>query len=460
MGEQKIKVIEATGKWNIIGFEKEQEIQGELNYSVKGAILKLFPKDRYDKTQGMSFDMITGKTNSGDFSLLFCSVLINGIHHGTNYLEIIVGTVIEGHRYDRLDDIKFTEAWISHDILERNRWIFDYNALKTDYKMTKNAYTCNYIKPKPIPFYSDSVKQFNIEYDPNIEDSPGFSFSIQQTHKIKLKYSEPQNYMDIYKDIKKIMQFFSFILQKNCIVYKFLCTNPSILMTPSFPILQRIKIHLPSRYTYKHYLIQENREPLFHFNIISRDLEEIYQKWSELYALCELEINFYLYSFLVSFKMKDVKFVENYDLIAQFLDLVYGLESFHRKIEGNSYMPKVEYAENVLPSLIQALPPDLKSSHRDSLKSRLSYGYEFSLRKRISDLIDLLPPQELNILGIGKPKEKREFVNKIVDLRNDLVHGNFLLNDNSFDELIDNFRISRKLFLSCIRFKLGISSLI
>jgi hypothetical protein len=154
--------------------------------------------------------------------------------------------------------------------------------------------------------------------------------------------------------------------------------------------------------------------------------------------------------------MKDVKFVENYDLIAQFLDLIYGLESFHRKIGGkNNYMPEDKYTEKVLPLLKKAIPKDLDSSHQASLKSRLKYGNMLSLRKRISDLIDLLPPQELNILGIGTTK-KHSFVSKIVNLRNDLVHGKFLLNDNSFDKLIDNFRISRKLFLSCIKFKLGL----
>ena len=456
MGEQKIQVIEATGKWNIIGFDEEQEIFGELNYSLKGAILKLFLNDLYDEIKGMSFDIITGKTNSGDFSLLFCTILKNGTYHGTNFVEIIVGTVIEGHRYDRLDDIKFTEAWITHDILERNRWIFDFNALKTDYNREENAYTCKYIKPKPIPIYSNDGKKINLEYFPDTIESPGYNYSIQQKHKIKIKYSEPQKYMDIYKDIEKIMRFFSFIMQRNCIIYKFHCTNPSILITPSDKKLQTITIHLPDQYTYNNSLIQENRDPLFHFNMISRNLEEIYQKWSELYTLCELEISFYLYSFLVSFEMEGVKFVGNYDLIAQFLDLIYGLESFHRKIgKKNLYMSEDKYVKNVLPLLIQALPPDLKSSHRDSLKSRLKYGNGFSLRKRISDLIDLLPPQELNILGIGKTK-KHKFVSKIVGLRNRLVHGKFLLNDTSIDELLDNFRISRKLFLSCLKFKLGL----
>ena len=70
---------------------------------------------------------------------------------------------------------------------------------------------------------------------------------------------------------------------------------------------------------------------------------------------------------------------------AEFLLLMQALEGFHRAVADGTYMPPDDY-ETVRHALTTAIPAAVESSHRDALKSRIKYGNELSLRKRIDDL--------------------------------------------------------------------------
>jgi hypothetical protein len=69
----------------------------------------------------------------------------------------------------------------------------------------------------------------------------------------------------------------------------------------------------------------------------------------------------------------------------EFLSLMHVLEGFHRSLYPGLYMPGDAY-ENIKQSLYAAIPPDISSSHRSALKSRIAYGNEISLRRRLNDL--------------------------------------------------------------------------
>jgi len=94
-----------------------------------------------------------------------------------------------------------------------------------------------------------------------------------------------------------------------------------------------------------------------------------------------------------------VLYSEGLFLHVEFLSLMQALEGFHRAITGGSYMSKNDY-EPVRETLVQAIPLSVNEDHREALKSKIRYGYEFSLRKRLDALVGRLE-QELRkkILG-------------------------------------------------------------
>ena len=80
-------------------------------------------------------------------------------------------------------------------------------------------------------------------------------------------------------------------------------------------------------------------------------------------------------------------------------------------------MDPANYENDVLPSLAGAIPGDLEQSFKSSLKARLKYGYDYSLRKRFGLLVreheaalERIVPDAKSVTG------------QIADLRNWLTH--------------------------------------
>ncbi len=83
----------------------------------------------------------------------------------------------------------------------------------------------------------------------------------------------------------------------------------------------------------------------------------------------------------------------------EFLSLLQALEGFHRATDTGLYMEKAAY-ETIRQTLSNAIPSELNSSHKESLKSRIKYGNEVSLRKRLDALVNRLDrPLRTLVLG-------------------------------------------------------------
>jgi len=100
------------------------------------------------------------------------------------------------------------------------------------------------------------------------------------------------------------------------------------------------------------------------------------------------------------------------------------LESFHRVTKGGKYLSNDEW-KPFRATLANAIPAELDSGHRESLRSRIKYGNEYSLRKRIGELLEGLNEITLSRLS---PTDKY-FTGIIVDTRNYLTHYDDELKD-------------------------------
>ena len=76
----------------------------------------------------------------------------------------------------------------------------------------------------------------------------------------------------------------------------------------------------------------------------------------------------------------------------QFLGLAQALETYHRRTNPDArYLPEQEYLEEHYPEIISSLPPSLPEALRDKLKTTLQYANEWSLRKRLKELVGAVP---------------------------------------------------------------------
>jgi len=145
---------------------------------------------------------------------------------------------------------------------------------------------------------------------------------------------------------------------------------------------------------------------LFTYQDISVDLEALLRNWFEkadvLKPICGLYFGMLSNPHL---------YLEN-----QFLSLVQAAEAFHRRIFGGKYLPKSEYKESVFTPLVNMIP-DVNGDLQESLKSKLGYGNEYSLKTRLSELLDKSGDIVPQLLG-----NRKVFIDKTVNTRNYLTH--------------------------------------
>lgn len=124
-------------------------------------------------------------------------------------------------------------------------------------------------------------------------------------------------------------------------------------------------------------------------NGMEADLGNIFSKWFELYDTIAMPSQLAL-SVLSS---------EDLWLHVEFLSLMQALEGFHRATMEGLYSSEAAY-EEVKRALISAIPSTVGFDQRDSLKSRIKYGNEIALRKRLDTLVGRLElPLRKHILG-------------------------------------------------------------
>jgi len=112
----------------------------------------------------------------------------------------------------------------------------------------------------------------------------------------------------------------------------------------------------------------------------------------------------------------------------QFITLIEAIESYHRETGLNKYASNANYkpTEDVL---VKAIPPGIDRDFRESLKSKIHYGNEYSFIKRLNILLKKIPPKVRNIIT----DNDKNFAVKIKDTRNYLIHRDKSLKKDALD---------------------------
>jgi hypothetical protein len=100
----------------------------------------------------------------------------------------------------------------------------------------------------------------------------------------------------------------------------------------------------------------------------------------------------------------------------QFLSYAQALETYHRRAIGGKYVPDGKCAA-VSGRLADAIPAELEPDFRASIRARLQYIHEYSLRKRLTDLFEQFMP----VAGV-QLSNAPNLIMDIVSVRNYLTH--------------------------------------
>lgn len=140
---------------------------------------------------------------------------------------------------------------------------------------------------------------------------------------------------------------------------------------------------------------------------------------------------------------------------SRFLSLAQALEILHRRTIGGVYMEKEEYRKIVKKPIKEAIPKTLPDEFREALEQKIGYLNEYSLRKRVTDIIT--PLQKNNLWFVDK-----DYIALIADTRNYLTHYNERLKEKAAQgwELYNLIIATRYLIEAAILKKIGVSDTI
>lgn len=141
----------------------------------------------------------------------------------------------------------------------------------------------------------------------------------------------------------------------------------------------------------------------------------------------------------------------------QLLAIMQALETLHRNRFGGVYASEGDY-KAVEDALKAAIPAATADDLRSALKSKLKYGNEYSLRKRLHKLAKDLPGGAAGSVGKLIHPSLREFLSKSVDTRNYLTHYTVELKTEAFGEVDLHWatRLLRWFFVAVLLHDMGL----
>jgi hypothetical protein len=154
---------------------------------------------------------------------------------------------------------------------------------------------------------------------------------------------------------------------------------------------------------------------LFTFSEIAAQFENTLRQWFSREAILRPVYNLYFAT------------VNSNALYAEdeFLSLIYAVETYHRRTRQGKYLAEPAIDE-VRQALTNAIPPSVPDDLRTSLIQKLKYINEFSLRRRIKEVLNLLP----NVFSIFI-EDFDAFIDVIVNTRNYFTHHDATLETRS-----------------------------
>jgi len=444
-----------NGVWRILELGKKK-YSGILSLQEDRILLSLddyYPKKHNGSFTQESYETILGRTGDGKLITLHLCVKVRE----TNRADLISGCqvltkiflidrVLIGNHFSSVRKMKFNRMTITFDSM--SEWM-NISGFKSDYKHNEFGLGINVIFDPPkivnLKIKRGIVAQISFSLEKN--SIPKKSIAIQQKVFLSIVCKKKIHLTELIAIKNHFLGFFTFALQKNTFVEQVFVSaeeraNPNkMCLTREVEVIE-INPNLFSEF-------KSTSNILFFYTDISSNCEKIIQNW----FLKEDKLKRILPSLFGWINRKSIYLEYN------FISLVHALEGFHRLFVGEQYMERDLYEQTVYKPLIGSIPPDLDRSHKNSLCNKILYGYEYSLRKRLTYLFSKYAIT-LNLPNSPKLNScLSESLEKIINTRNYLVHVDNSLKSNVCfgKELFDQtFRCAKILQIALLR-ELGFS---
>lgn len=422
MGNTALERFDVEGIWWLPD-NPENAISGTLHYAPNTSIkLELngcfggldYFTDMVQKIQeeGEFKTIILGMSKVGKvYTLLKCH-LINLHFSAPGYPSVsyLVQYIIQGHHFESEDRIIFSKISLKYSNLDEwvNKSGFKVNLTLDEIKGSLKKYEMSYEYPEPREVDIHDIARIAITYNFNNENHRMRDFSLKQDVFIDI---EPVS----ATHLSKYIEYYVYNIRN------FLCLGMGV---PVFLLemgakAEEAKDEISGKTRYKEISILyrqgnvdealldvHNESMPFSLRDINENVGEYLNRW---FNLCDQLRP--VYSLYIGTIHSPQLFLEN-----EFLNLINSMEAYHRRRRDVKYVSDDEYTP-IYGELVKAIPEGLDASFRASIKARLKYLNEISLRKRLKELVDLCDCT-FNLFSYGKD----DFIEAVINTRNYLVH--------------------------------------
>ena len=274
-----------------------------------------------------------------------------------------------------------------------------------------------------IEFKNINVFEANVQgFDFRIKTYPTYDqregIHLQEQGVIEAKYNDHLSLTDWYKlFISPLQNFFSYVfdaLTYPVDVKVFSSENVVDGKSPDY-----ITVYFRPTRISQSSLDEQTITPLFVYSSVATEFDKHLQSWFSKSEKLRDTVGLYSASVL-----NPPQFIN-----LQFFLLAQSIEAYHRQIHDGKYLSTKEYKEKVLPHLRASLTgiPELTLQGTDREKflevlgSSFSFGNEFSLRKRIMDVLVRVLSQYQEIVE-KIVEDPRNFSKVVSDTRNYYTH--------------------------------------
>lgn len=406
----------------------------------------------YEPSQGLSLDLKGGRLSTKNVEIIQgflyregkCSLLNCYLRSSTSTPNRVTNSRYDisyaflGHYFNRIEDFTFLSATVHYTNLVkwvgRKRYVLSRRKKNDQYSV---------INLKEL--------KYNLsEGNTSLKISPLRKF-CSNSHKIDEKHNEC---ITIRPKSKKLLSWYTDKSSQLTFLFAILMQKKIYPIKTIFEIRRKnsqgkiAKIHInciqQMRGGNESFLENNNFEFLFNYDSIETVFQNILNNWFNSYEKLKPSVELYIDNFLY----------ERNSIELEFLSYTQALESFHRTFYKNNYLSKEKYKKHYS-SLSEAIPKELSSDHKDSLMSRIKYGYEYSLRTRLKYLFKSLDVRSSELIT----NNQSLFINNLIDTRNYLTHLDKNLSKSAMNSIqLIPFNHKLKLFiLILILKKLGLS---
>jgi hypothetical protein len=361
----------------------------------------LFDFEKLDETFGIPINFIYGKSTTQEIITLKDSVLIS---HSGNSSTYQIYSCFFGKKFETLNDVRFHVVNVAFRNL--NKWVMEYFFEDDFGSLYKKDHASISVHTKPIDLgeingFRLRIKIRNIEQVKG-RDIAGFHFNSS----LEISTDEPRLFDEFLDISTKFSGFLSFATLKPVFISDMDGIIRHKRKKPDF-------INILLRYKENHYEDYSSRNyyGLFPFRFVEQNISKVVKNYFDLLEMYYPVYDLYLYSI-----RNPSSILEN-----EFRNLVEGLEAYHRRRFSGKYISNEEYRREIYPLFLNVIPEDLEKNFKEKLKNSLKYMNEFSLRKRMLDLIKNLP-EELEFKIQKEKGYQDDIIRNIVKIRNHFAH--------------------------------------